>query len=112
MEPLVMRFVSAFPGAGHSPGDLRRVHIVVPRSRAYLADLLAKAFEGREGVEIIVDRRSRDRRMQQLPVGAERRRAQRRRSQERSEEHTSELQSRLHLVCRLLLEKKKQMSVR
>src|SRR5687768_12905833 len=27
---------------------------------------------------------------------------------ERSEEHTSELQSRLHLVCRLLLEKKKQ----
>src|SRR2546422_8808014 len=28
--------------------------------------------------------------------------------QARSEEHTSELQSRLHLVCRLLLEKKKQ----
>src|SRR2546422_6982805 len=27
--------------------------------------------------------------------------------QHRSEEHTSELQSRLHLVCRLLLEKKK-----
>src|SRR2546429_4431548 len=28
-------------------------------------------------------------------------------SRVRSEEHTSELQSRLHLVCRLLLEKKK-----
>src|SRR2546429_735411 len=28
-------------------------------------------------------------------------------AQARSEEHTSELQSRLHLVCRLLLEKKK-----
>src|SRR2546429_6943206 len=28
-------------------------------------------------------------------------------SASRSEEHTSELQSRLHLVCRLLLEKKK-----
>src|SRR2546422_2856531 len=28
-------------------------------------------------------------------------------TKERSEEHTSELQSRLHLVCRLLLEKKK-----
>src|SRR5256884_3755767 len=28
-------------------------------------------------------------------------------SNSRSEEHTSELQSRLHLVCRLLLEKKK-----
>src|SRR2546429_6286993 len=30
-----------------------------------------------------------------------------RHDQVRSEEHTSELQSRLHLVCRLLLEKKK-----
>src|SRR2546422_4356798 len=30
-----------------------------------------------------------------------------RNAQDRSEEHTSELQSRLHLVCRLLLEKKK-----
>src|SRR3989442_7028892 len=29
------------------------------------------------------------------------------RAQSRSEEHTSELQSRPHLVCRLLLEKKK-----
>src|SRR2546429_4388452 len=29
----------------------------------------------------------------------------------RSEEHTSELQSRLHLVCRLLLEKKKKNSI-
>src|SRR2546422_6548864 len=31
---------------------------------------------------------------------------------DRSEEHTSELQSRLHLVCRLLLEKKKQKLIR
>src|SRR2546429_2592692 len=30
----------------------------------------------------------------------------------RSEEHTSELQSRLHLVCRLLLEKKKKQQAR
>src|SRR2546422_11476180 len=29
----------------------------------------------------------------------------------RSEEHTSELQSRLHLVCRLLLEKKKKETI-
>src|SRR2546429_1394563 len=33
------------------------------------------------------------------------------RSEDRSEEHTSELQSRLHLVCRLLLEKKKPICV-
>src|SRR2546429_6721192 len=30
---------------------------------------------------------------------------------QRSEEHTSELQSRLHLACRLLLEKKKKLNV-
>src|SRR2546429_2371757 len=40
-----------------------------------------------------------------LPHAAGRRSA---RQAHRSEEHTSELQSRLHLVCRLLLEKKKQ----
>src|SRR5687768_18002367 len=32
--------------------------------------------------------------------------------EKRSEEHTSELQSRLHLVCRLLLEKKKKTKVK
>src|SRR2546422_7489863 len=34
------------------------------------------------------------------------------RPQYRSEEHTSELQSRLHLVCRLLLEKKKKQKLK
>src|SRR2546422_11742397 len=38
-------------------------------------------------------------------------RAQRRHEKARSEEHTSELQSRLHLVCRLLLEKKKKVYI-
>src|SRR2546429_4565697 len=33
------------------------------------------------------------------------------RTKKRSEEHTSELQSRLHLVCRLLLEKKNGSSI-
>src|SRR2546422_3187999 len=37
----------------------------------------------------------------------QRRRTEPERRRLRSEEHTSELQSRLHLVCRLLLEKKK-----
>src|SRR5690348_17938727 len=35
----------------------------------------------------------------------------RRRERPRSEEHTSELQSPVHLVCRLLLEKKKQSTI-
>src|SRR2546422_6603279 len=47
-----------------------------------------------------------DRRQQRpTPIGE-----LRRRGCSRSEEHTSELQSRLHLVCRLLLEKKKKNS--
>src|SRR3989449_6246343 len=61
----------------------------------------------------------------QAPRGARRRREERRRPlhphrdllatasrSARSEEHTSELQSRLHLVCRLLLEKKKNINTR
>src|SRR5439155_18396025 len=42
-----------------------------------------------------------------VPVRLDHRAANR----DRSEEHTSELQSRGHLVCRLLLEKKKQMEI-
>src|SRR5690625_5817388 len=51
--------------------------------------------------------RSRDR--AGLPAAVPPRRPARRRPRDarRSEEHTSELQSRGHLVCRLLLEKKK-----
>src|SRR5687768_17852392 len=41
-------------------------------------------------------------------AGLRRRSCRRRGKTCRSEEHTSELQSRLHLVCRLLLEKKKE----
>src|SRR2546429_4405410 len=41
---------------------------------------------------------------------SDRRKSHRRCRRGRSEEHTSELQSRLHLVCRLLLEKKKTMT--
>src|SRR2546429_3321073 len=41
------------------------------------------------------------------PERAARAAAERLAARARSEEHTSELQSRLHLVCRLLLEKKK-----
>src|SRR2546422_5518728 len=43
----------------------------------------------------------------QVAVGELPRLAPGQRHEVRSEEHTSELQSRLHLVCRLLLEKKK-----
>src|SRR5207302_4536570 len=44
----------------------------------------------------------------QARLHAKRRGRPRKRADKRSEEHTSELQSRENLVCRLLLEKKKQ----
>src|SRR5687768_18184243 len=47
----------------------------------------------------------------ELPAAADEGRARRALIGARSEEHTSELQSRLHLVCRLLLEKKNKIKV-
>src|SRR5947209_12125666 len=46
--------------------------------------------------------------VQQHEIGCAARGARDQRNRSRSEEHTSELQSRQYLVCRLLLEKKKQ----
>src|SRR5437870_10679734 len=51
--------------------------------------------------------RSRRRQSHLSPAGHRRRDRESRHERPRSEEHTSELQSRGHLVCRLLLEKKK-----
>src|SRR2546429_4233714 len=51
--------------------------------------------------------RGRPHRFGERRAGLERAHARESARDERSEEHTSELQSRLHLVCRLLLEKKK-----
>src|SRR2546429_930040 len=52
-------------------------------------------------------RRNRQRRRREAEILDRDLRGRSRRAGRRSEEHTSELQSRLHLVCRLLLEKKK-----
>src|SRR5439155_21726683 len=68
---------------------------VVPNSQHDRADVLEHRLHALERVRLAADH---DRR---LPLLDRRRRAR------RSEEHTSELQSRGHLVCRLLLEKKK-----
>jgi len=82
MDSLVMRFVRAISGGENSPGDSPKLYIIIPRPHAYLADLLAKAFEGRKDVEIIADRRHGERRIQQQPAVVERRRADRRKPKE------------------------------
>ena len=80
MESLVISFVTVL--TGEEPVDGDPVYFIIPRPRAYLADLLAKSFAGRPGMEIIVDRRYAERR--KGPGGGEwqqedRRQAERRR---------------------------------
>src|SRR5687768_17935547 len=65
-----------------------------PRSTLFPYTTLFRSGVDRDAAESARSRRG-NRRARTRPLGR------------RSEEHTSELQSRLHLVCRLLLEKKK-----
>src|SRR5687768_18254187 len=73
-----------------------------PRSTLFPYTTLFRSLSDQEQQRILINTMIG---AQHLPVPEVR--AQLRKLAERSEEHTSELQSRLHLVCRLLLEKKK-----
>src|SRR5687768_18173954 len=79
-----------------------------PRSTLFPYTTLFRSRHGADGLVLVQPQR--DRLGAVLPPAladeVHRRRIERREGL-RSEEHTSELQSRLHLVCRLLLEKKK-----
>src|SRR5207253_7884854 len=68
-----------------------------PRSTLFPYTTLFRSLWRVKGISPNHGARSRSQRPLPLPV----------QSKQRSEEHTSELQSRGHLVCRLLLEKKK-----
>src|SRR5207253_6500646 len=70
-----------------------------PYTTLFRSRLLLRARDVHAAVPV-----ERRRRRQLGPAGRPRRNP----AEDRSEEHTSELQSRGHLVCRLLLEKKKQ----
>src|SRR2546422_2952047 len=70
-----------------------------PRHRIRLTDPVDHDDALEQLVRKIEERRGRSRTVMDAPVNLVG-------DHPRSEEHTSELQSRLHLVCRLLLEKK------
>src|SRR5260370_6303871 len=79
-----------------------------PRSTLFPYTTLFRSVTGFEGVEMVL-RHGRPRIRSRYRVTASAATAWRscKRKMQRSEEHTSELQSHLNLVCRLLLEKKK-----
>src|SRR2546422_8333355 len=75
-----------------------------PRSTLFPYTTLFRSVEGGHGTVAAHLRQPEHRLLTHLGIGVAPGDVNRRC---RSEEHTSELQSRLHLVCRLLLEKKK-----
>jgi hypothetical protein len=82
MDALSFSFLSALSPPERSDSGDRRIYVIVPRTQAYLADLLTKAFEGRGDIEVLVDRRRGERRAQPKVVSSDRRRADRRRMAE------------------------------
>lgn len=60
MEPPAISFVTSGAEADtrNSGNSHKSIRVVVPRSRAYLVPLLAKALEGRQDIEIVMDPRA------------------------------------------------------
>lgn len=75
----LIRILGATPGLGGNPG---RVYLIIRQSHAYLEEGLREAFEGHEGVKVIVDRRSGERRASSQSVAVDRRRTDRRKPTE------------------------------
>src|SRR5690348_18123059 len=78
-----------------------------PYTTLFRSGLLRACLEARECLREPLDLRDRVERLELLERNAERGQRGTGTLRFRSEEHTSELQSPVHLVCRLLLEKKK-----
>src|SRR3712207_8609819 len=79
-----------------------------PRSTLFPYTTLFRSVGGQEVVELVQDLERFLAGLALEAFGHQRRGGGRDRASGRSEEHTSELQSRQYLVCRLLLEKKKE----
>src|SRR5262249_56971795 len=106
------RLYAPSPSSFHRHGRTTSLHSFPTRRSSDLAHLPA---EGRDDAQLVLrDHRPRQRADRRLDLDAvleelarERDLVHERVLQGRSEEHTSELQSLTNLVCRLLLEKKK-----
>src|SRR5690625_4119713 len=88
IEPPIISVITSYPGAGAEDVE-RNVTEVLERTLGTVTDLKQITSTSQDNVSLI---------MLEFDWGTN--------LDVRSEEHTSELQSRGHLVCRLLLEKK------
>ncbi len=71
LPDFLLKMLRTTPGFDGDPG---RMVIIIRRPYAYLESQLRAAFEGQEDVQVIVDRRTRERRTMHQPVEVERRR--------------------------------------
>jgi len=67
--------VKLLTGEERPPGGKQKIHITVHRAYAYLADLLGKAFEGQQNVEVVVDPKIGGGRSRERPAPADQRQA-------------------------------------
>src|SRR5439155_13935725 len=107
-DPTVKEFVTGQRAYGEFIRKIRSLfNTVVPgyvaEGKAYLTIAIG-CTGGRHRSVVVAEELAEFFRRRSYPVAVEHR--------DRSEEHTSELQSRGHLVCRLLLEKKKQIKLK
>jgi hypothetical protein len=80
----------AFPGilisilrSNPGPESIQgKMYVIIQQGYGYLEETLRRSFAGQDNVEVIVDRRSAERRTTRQPVAFERRRADRRKSRE------------------------------
>ncbi len=79
LPDFLLKILRATPGVDEARG---RMVIIIRQPYAYLESELRAVFEGQEDVQVIVDRRTRERRTMQQPVEQERRRAKVRRPKE------------------------------
>jgi len=75
----LMSILGVTGGLVHNPGRMR---LIMRRPYAYLETRIRQAFEGRDDVEVITDRRRGDRRLAHRPVQEERRQDARRKPKE------------------------------
>jgi len=76
---ILVTILTSNPGPESGQG---KMYVIIRQGHGYLEETLRRTFAGQDNVQVIVDRRSTERRATRQPVAFERRRADRRKSRE------------------------------